>query len=191
MNNSSSGYHGHGRTRTSPSKKPSKRQCLSSSRALTVFLGTLVVVTVLVDTYFLASTDFRLKRVSNRFRGFTHHHQLQQYQHHLPVRASVTRPPWNRRKFKFEDNKNAVPELQRANSDEPSGREPILKIFQAAGIPPLNASMIEQLPTWEDVIKLIGPHPVVGGLDTCDAFKEKVPAVERMLGSSGMVSKWL
>lgn len=67
-----------------------------------------------------------------------------------------------------------------------ASREPILKVFAEAGIPPLNASMIALLPTWDQIVKVIGPHPVVGGLDTCDAFKRDVPAVERMLGAAGM-----
>lgn len=66
------------------------------------------------------------------------------------------------------------------------GKEPILKIFEQAGIPPLTPQEIEQLPSWQQIIELIGPHPVIGGLDTCEEYKEKVPAVERMMGSSGM-----
>ena len=94
--------------------------------------------------------------------------------------------------FKFQDEQNSLPVLEKADrppiTSDMAGREPILKVFEEAGIPALNASMIQQLPTWDEIVNLIGPHPIVGGLDTCEAFKQNVPAVERMLGSSGMVS---
>jgi hypothetical protein len=66
------------------------------------------------------------------------------------------------------------------------GKEPILRIFQQAGIPPLHPDVLELLPTWDQVIRVIGPRPVIDGLDRCQTFRETVPAVERMLGSSGM-----
>lgn len=54
----------------------------------------------------------------------------------------------------------------------------------------VNATMRDRLPTWEQVRRLVGDEPVVytAAPDTCRAFRERVPAVQRMLGSAGMFS---
>ena len=182
MNGSSS--NGHGRLKTLP-QPPSKKKLdqklrfMSMPRVLAAFMVVLVVVTLLVDTYFLASTDFRLKRTPlKRFGALSRGNRSKETG--KGVQASVKKP-WTRRRFKFQDEKHTLPAMEKAN-----GKEPILRVFADAGIPPLNDTVIQQLPTWNEIVQLVGAHPVVGGLDTCDAFKQNVPAVERMLGSSGM-----
>lgn len=69
-------------------------------------------------------------------------------------------------------------------SDE-EGEEYILGIFKEAGVE-LTPEMKAQLPSWSQVKEVVGPHPYILGLDKCKAFREKVPPIERMLGSSGM-----
>jgi hypothetical protein len=69
--------------------------------------------------------------------------------------------------------------------NEQEGKEHILSIFEEAGVV-LNETVIAQLPTWSQVQAAVGDHPYILGLDKCEEFREKVPAVERMLGSSGM-----
>ena len=105
-----------------------------------------------------------------------------------------------KRKFKFQDENAELPKLVPINKQEvvsdnnndndnnnqqASGKEPILRVFREAEIP-LKDSRVDDLPTWEQIVKIVGPHPVVGGLDTCKAFRDNVPAVERMLGAAGM-----
>lgn len=191
-----SSSNGRVRVRTSLPKKPDQQKCISAPRALALFMGVLVIVTLMVDTYFLTSTDFRLKKLPRRFGGLMNFGKggFGKTKREKGVHASVKKP-WLRRHFKFQEEKNSLPKLEKTNregvaasSDQTitAGKEPILKVFEQAGIPPLNDTMIQQLPTWEEIVNLIGPHPIVGGLDTCEAYKQSVPAVERMLGSSGM-----
>ena len=71
------------------------------------------------------------------------------------------------------------------NMQQEQGRQHVLNIFQEAGIP-LTDEMEAALPTWSQVQTVIGKHPYVFGLDSCERFRENVPAVERMLGSAGM-----
>ena len=65
------------------------------------------------------------------------------------------------------------------------GRQHILSVFREAGVE-LDAETIAKLPTWEEVQNAVGSGPHIYGLDQCPAFRDKVPAIERMLGSSGM-----
>ena len=37
------------------------------------------------------------------------------------------------------------------------------------------------LPRWDDIVQQYGAQPVLWGLDSCVAFRERVPAVQRML----------
>eukprot|EP00536_Pseudo-nitzschia_multiseries_P011088 jgi/Psemu1/243531/estExt_Genewise1.C_3620002 len=46
--------------------------------------------------------------------------------------------------------------------------------------------MEAKLPTWSQVREVVGTGPVILGLESCPAFREKVPPLERMLGASGM-----
>jgi hypothetical protein len=71
------------------------------------------------------------------------------------------------------------------NLSAAEGREHILSVFKEAGVE-LDAETIAKLPTWEEVQSVVGNGPHIYGLDKCPAFRETVPAVERMLGSSGM-----
>lgn len=50
----------------------------------------------------------------------------------------------------------------------------------------LSPEMKKNLPTWSQVREVVGTGPVILGLDSCPRFRELVPPLERMLGSSGM-----
>ena len=69
--------------------------------------------------------------------------------------------------------------------DDKQGQQHIRSIFSEAGVD-LTDAMINQLPSWSQVQQVVGEHPYIYGLDKCEEFREKVPAVERMLGSSGV-----
>jgi hypothetical protein len=152
-----------------------------------LFVAGCVIFTIFMDLYFLWPRDASNKDILLNKAPTTqtatgvitsvdpsakyNHNQQQQQQ-----RQFANIPPMK------EQNRNFT--KHHVNSEY--GREPILKVFEEAGIPPLNDSMIALLPTWEQVVQVVGPHPVVGGLDTCETFRQNVPAVERMLGSAGM-----
>jgi len=71
-----------------------------------------------------------------------------------------------------------------ANNDNSTDNK-ILEHFRQAGVE-LDDESIKQLPTWSQIESLIGKEPVVLGLDRCEDFRNNVPALRRMLGSSGM-----
>ena len=61
----------------------------------------------------------------------------------------------------------------------------MLSIFEEAGVV-VTTEMEELLPKWSDVQRVVGDHPRILGLENCIEFQNKVPPLERMLGSSGM-----
>ena len=171
-----------------------------------VCLGCLILVTVVVDTYLLPSlvgrhTELRgdafMSVISNHHRRPSSHIGTGQ-KGYAEVDASL----FTKRRFRFQDPNADLPKLVPINNNnnkqvisdnndhdkinqELLGKEPILEVFREAGIP-LKDSRVDDLPTWEQIVKIVGPHPVVGGLDTCQAYRDTVPAVERMLGAAGM-----
>jgi hypothetical protein len=61
----------------------------------------------------------------------------------------------------------------------------IIDIFREAGVE-LDESELLDLPKWDEIVDLVGDSPIVHGLETCEAFRKNVPAVERNLGAAGM-----
>jgi len=70
-----------------------------------------------------------------------------------------------------------------------NGKVRVLQILRDAGVTEetLQQSM-DQLPTWNQVVQQYGDKPVIVGLDSCPVFRQRVPAVQRMLGAAGMFS---
>lgn len=68
---------------------------------------------------------------------------------------------------------------------EEEGRTYILETFREAGVE-LTPVKMQALPSWKQVQEVIGPHPYIVGLEHCEAYREQVPPLERMLGSAGM-----
>eukprot|EP00980_Cylindrotheca_fusiformis_P001238 scaffold331_cov117-Cylindrotheca_fusiformis.AAC.16 len=73
--------------------------------------------------------------------------------------------------------------FRRTNNDK--NKQHILDIFQEAQVD-LTSDMIDALPTWSQVQEVLGTHPYLLNLDSCRAYREKVPPLERMLGSAGI-----
>jgi len=205
-------------------KKPSPKTKLQqqpsrgsvSSKFLVFFLMSLIVATIVIDTYILWPREHSMLSLTSRRQvvrpsglGYGEVSQLQRLQRQVSQLLVAQPTPQRRHTFPNPENlPKLIPKNRQFNEEEGAAavsvtkqepkssssslvgddfdRAPILKVFEQAGIPPLNASMIATLPTWSQIVKVIGSHPVIGGLDTCEAYKQKVPAVERMLGSSGM-----
>jgi hypothetical protein len=66
------------------------------------------------------------------------------------------------------------------------GREPILSIFEDAGIVEMSPSDVLKLPKWSQVEELYGKGPVILGLEGCEAFRKRVPPEKRFIGVSGI-----
>jgi hypothetical protein len=76
-----------------------------------------------------------------------------------------------------------------ASSLQSKNVEPILKILRAANMSEDDAADPElhnDLPGWDQVVNRFGPGPVILGLETCQAYNQKVPYTrDRMLASAG------
>jgi hypothetical protein len=61
----------------------------------------------------------------------------------------------------------------------------IINVFREAGVE-LDDFELHDLPKWDEIVDLVGDAPIVHGLETCEAFRQSIPAVERNLGAAGM-----
>lgn len=66
------------------------------------------------------------------------------------------------------------------------GREELLAILEDAGVEDIDAEAIAKLPTWQQVLDLYGPGPVVYGLETCPTFRDTIPLDDASIGTAGL-----
>ena len=62
----------------------------------------------------------------------------------------------------------------------------ITNILHSANITQIGKDLANVLPTWEDIVGMYGDHPIISGLETCEAYREKVKPEDRMTGPAGM-----
>jgi hypothetical protein len=75
-----------------------------------------------------------------------------------------------------------------AAADATSGKKnhPLLHNLIDAGMSFANATALaSKLPSWGEVVDRFGPAPRILGLETCQAFNDKVPKRQRMLAPAG------
>lgn len=70
------------------------------------------------------------------------------------------------------------------------GREKLLKMLleMYIDVSQIEDSVWEKVPLWDEIQAAHGKSPVVYGLDTCEAFRKSVPAVDRHIGIAGLFS---
>ena len=75
-------------------------------------------------------------------------------------------------------------------NDNSTSTTTTLSILQdAMGVTELSESDKAQLPDWHDeILKTIGPEPVILGLDRCVAYRQRTPRHQRLVGPQGMFS---
>jgi hypothetical protein len=66
-------------------------------------------------------------------------------------------------------------------------REFVKRRFADAGVDLDNATL-QSLPTWNEIVHNIGVAPRIYGLDQCERYRAKVPALQRYIGGAGMVN---
>ena len=76
------------------------------------------------------------------------------------------------------------------SKQDDSDREPILEILRQGGYDlddktTFHDGVIASLPKWSEVTSFYGPPRVIG-LETCKAFRDKVPLDKRMIGAAGI-----
>lgn len=133
-------------------------------------LLTIVVTVTVANVVFLSQTPSSKHDTGGAPPILVPTHSLQNAQFHKPRKH----PPPQHDKLDINIDK-VLPE----NNDK------IVEIFRHAGVE-LTPQELQDLPTWKDIVDLVGPEPIVHGLDTCATFQQTVPAVERNLGAAGM-----
>lgn len=65
-------------------------------------------------------------------------------------------------------------------------KQRILDLIDRAGIDSskLDDQTIEDLPSWEEVVRLYGPRPIIYGLDRCQQFQDKTKKLG-FIGTAG------
>jgi hypothetical protein len=145
-----------------------------SSLVLVRLTVALAAMTVFMNLLFLSP----LENASTLKDGWlVAHNNQEQHQHQPPSSSNIQNDV-------FED-KNDSPSVSFPKLSAQEGRQHILDLFQEAGVT-LTSEMESKLPTWSQVQEVIGPHPYLLGLEQCSKYRDKVPAVERMLGAAGM-----
>lgn len=69
-------------------------------------------------------------------------------------------------------------------------RKELLDILEDAGVTDIDAESMAKLPTWEQVRRLYYDHdpagPVIYGLETCQAFRDRIPKHDAMMAPAGL-----
>lgn len=68
-----------------------------------------------------------------------------------------------------------------------ASRQPIMDILDAAGLQ-IDLDVLRRLPTWSEVTSLYGEEPVIYGTETCEQFRNSIPATERFVGVAGQMN---
>lgn len=129
--------------------------------ALTRGVTVLGVLIVLVDVYFLwprSSAEYTTVQ-----RPASPANLLQQHKIQAPHNLSSNR------------------------SQRRRGKTPIVNILLEAGVT-VDNTLLQKLPSWEQVSSLYGESPVLVGLSSCASFRSKIPEARRMIGAAGMFS---
>jgi hypothetical protein len=72
------------------------------------------------------------------------------------------------------------------SADSTSGNNPLIQNLIDAGMSLANTTALaSKLPSWGEVVDRFGPAPRILGLETCQAFNDKVPKRQRMLAPAG------
>jgi hypothetical protein len=68
------------------------------------------------------------------------------------------------------------------------GREKLVKMLleMYINVTQIDDSVWEQVPVWDDIVKVHGSHPVIYGLDSCEQFRNSVDPMDRRVGIAGM-----
>jgi hypothetical protein len=67
-------------------------------------------------------------------------------------------------------------------------RVPLLQLLARANLTIHDLNVLRQLPYWSDVTDLYGSEPVVLGMETCQRFRDAVPAEHRYVGVAGQMN---
>jgi hypothetical protein len=65
------------------------------------------------------------------------------------------------------------------------GKERVLQIIEDAGLGYVDDETLEELPTWQQIVDLYGPEPLIYGLEQCEVFQKHSPAFEHFVSTAG------
>lgn len=74
--------------------------------------------------------------------------------------------------------------VQRFSSESLLNKGPVIDILRSANID-ITPELRAQIPSWKEVVERFGNTPKIIGMDTCAAYREKVPRNERIIAPAG------
>lgn len=99
-------------------------------------------------------------------------------------KASVVSTVEMLRTRQSETSRTSIPDV--TLQDAAIGKEPMVEMLTDAGVQ-LNVSLIEQLPTWEQVVDLYGDKPIIYGVEqACQRFQNEVPSSLAKIAPAGL-----
>ena len=66
-----------------------------------------------------------------------------------------------------------------------SDKSQLLELLSKAGVEP-TPDLLQQLPPYDEIVKLYGNQPLIHGLDTCETYRRIIPPQNRSIGPAGM-----
>jgi hypothetical protein len=86
------------------------------------------------------------------------------------------------------ESSNFVRESRNHTAGSLADKKPILDLLARAGIkvdPEEDKDLIQELPTWSEVVELYGPKPVIYGLEECDRFQHRSDPADHFVSTAG------
>jgi hypothetical protein len=126
--------------------------------------------------------------------GFVERQNLGQDTRPISSQHSFQDPPKTREtppKLKdrpFSENSNVIRESRNHTVGSLADKKQILDLLSRAGInvdPEEDRDLIQELPTWSEVVGLYGPKPVIYGLEECDRFQQRSDPADHFVSTAG------
>jgi hypothetical protein len=178
-----------------PQKQQTQSQWIFSTNSIAWIMAALAVFALSVDLYMLLGPGLKVDPPVNLPLS-TPRISIREQQEQAQQEPIVNRP--SEYASAISKNLNTTIPIREASSSpvdttatdtdtDDNTKERVLAVLKEAGIT-VTAETEQKLPTWNQVTSLYSSEPVIGGLDTCANFRDKVPAERRMLGAAGMFS---
>jgi hypothetical protein len=88
----------------------------------------------------------------------------------------------------FSENSGVIRESRNHTAGSLADKKQILDLLSRAGInvdPEEDRDLLQELPTWSEVVDLYGPKPVVYGLEECDRFQHRSDPADHFVATAG------
>ena len=91
-------------------------------------------------------------------------------------------------KHSKQDNIPPVKPIQTPNinapKDEAGDKSRLVSLLKTSGVD-VTDDILAKLPTWDTIVQLYGPSPIIYGLETCSTFQQTISKQEAYIGPAG------